>query len=95
MAKLKLVTERKLDGGEKVYDFRCPYPTGCGETGDDTPGFSSVGWADRKHAVDRGKTHIHEHETGEPMPELHEFRVARGLTQASAGQAVTPDDWEF
>jgi hypothetical protein len=91
--KVQLVTERTSQDGV-VYDFRCPYPKGCGATASGGDPFSSTGWADRQHAVDRGKQHVAEHE-GTPMPSLHEFRVARGLTADTAGSAVKPDDWEF
>ena len=88
--KVQLITERDTETGA-VYDFRCPLPTGCGADG--TP-FSSTGWADRTHAVDRGKQHLGEHD-GTPAQTLDEFRAERGLTAASAGAAVNPDDWEF
>jgi hypothetical protein len=92
MAKVKVVTSRKTDA-DTVYDFRCPYPAGCGVPGGDS--FASTGWAQRKDAVDRGKQHIAEHEQGEPMQELHAFRVDRGLTPNAAGEAARPPDWEF
>lgn len=101
MAKRSLITERqeKDATGKTVtyYDFRCPYPLGCGANATDpeaTP-FYSAGWLDREHAVARGRQHLAEHDGGEPMPELHQFRIENGLTQESAGQSVTPDDWEF
>ena len=99
--RIKVITEReeKDAAGNTVtyYDFRCPYRLGCGEDAADpeaTP-FFSAGWLDREHAVARGKQHIAEHESGEPMPELHDFRTERGLTQQSAGQDALPADWEF
>ena len=88
---LQLITEREASG-EVFYDFRCPYPNGCGEYG--VP-FSSIGWSERDHAVARGKQHINEHETGEATPSLDEFRVAVGITPDTAGQSVRPEDWEF
>ena len=96
MAVLQVVTER-TDEGRTVYDFRCPYPVGCGtpDTGDDHVPFNSTGWNRRDDAVERGKQHIREHETGEPMPELGYYRAARGLTQANAGEALKPPEWTF
>jgi hypothetical protein len=93
----KLITERK-EGDSTFYDFRCPHPTGCGVNAADPDAdpFSSVGWLDREHAVARGKQHIAEHDNpGEPMPELHEFRVGLGITADTAGAKVRPEDWEF
>ncbi len=93
--KVQLITSRQTDEGT-VYDFRCPYPTGCGEDGPDghTP-FNSTGWMHRDHAAARGKQHVAEHLDGVPMQDLDSFRSDWGLTEASAGAAVKPDDWEF
>lgn len=89
-SKVKVVTPRDADGTQ-VWDFRCPYPFGCGQ---DEP-FSSVGWATRDLAAKRARQHIDEHETGEPMQELHAFRVDQGLTPDSAGETTRAVDWEF
>ena len=93
MAKAKsesVIAERK-EGDSTVYDFRCPVD-------DCNPGadpFHSTGWVDREHAVARGKQHQAFHESGTPMPELNDFRVALGVTQEQAGEAVKPADWTF
>ena len=86
-----VITERK-EGDDTFYDFRCPEPT-C--NGVDVDSYSSRGWANRKHAVARAKQHKEFHDNGTPMPELHDFRVAQGITQAEAGEAVKPADWKF
>jgi hypothetical protein len=86
--KLKVVTDRDDPTVGKVWDFTCPYPTGCG--GPEGP-FASTGWFDRQHAVDRAKEHLDEHEGKGPMSSLDEFRAARGLTAATAG----PPDYEL
>lgn len=96
-SKVQLITERK-DGDGTFYDFRCPYPYGCGVGPGDAAAepFTSIGWAERDHAVARGKQHIAEHEDpGDPMPELDQFRVSHGITEDTAGQKVRPEDWEF
>ena len=43
-------------------------------------GFTSSGWALKKHAQARIDEHTAEHESGEPMRELQDFRVEVGLT---------------
>lgn len=42
-------------------------------------GFTSGGWPDAVLAADRLAQHTTEHDTGEPAPELVEFRDERGL----------------
>jgi hypothetical protein len=91
--KVQLITERETAEG-RVFDFRCPYPSGCGVPGGDP--FTSTGWANRGLAVSRGKQHVHEHEhPDEPMQELEVFRAEQGVSQTTAGEAVRPEDWEF
>jgi hypothetical protein len=93
--KQQLITSRDQEG-VAVYDFRCPYPNGCGQEGSDGHvSFQSTGWHDHDHAAARARQHLDEHESGEAMPSLHEFRVERGLTPEAAGVNVNPDDWEF
>jgi hypothetical protein len=101
--KVKLVTSYKNDDGATMYEFRCPYPTGCGENALDpeaTP-YRAFNLAEREWAVARGKQHLAEHEsTADPnrdnelTPEMHEFRVALGIA-AAAAPTVNPDDWEL
>jgi hypothetical protein len=55
---------------EEGYGFECPRP-GCG--------FRSDGWRLKKHSVARAKQHDEEHETGEPMPELADFKTHEGI----------------
>ncbi len=95
MAKIETIFERVTETDLKVFDFRCPYPDGCGEPGNAEKPFISAGWAERKHAVERGRQHIAEHETGKPMPELAEFWAEQGLTQGTAGQASLPPDFKL
>lgn len=99
--KVKLVTSYKTDDGQKMYEFNCPHPFGCGvDPLDPEKRFRSFNWADEESARIRGKQHLNEHETGadpnretEVMPELHEFRVGRGLS--TAVPTTNPDDWEL
>jgi hypothetical protein len=91
MAKAESVIEERKEGDATFYDFRCPVAN-CNPGADP---WHSTGWSDRAHAVARGKQHQAFHESGEPMPELHEFRVAQGITQTEAGEAVKPADWTF
>lgn len=85
MAKAKTIHPRKLDSGGTVYDFVCPYQAGCGGEGADDKGnamhtpFLSLGWADKRHAEERGAQHLAEHKGDGPMEELHHFHLARGL----------------
>jgi hypothetical protein len=85
-----VIAERK-EGDATVYDFRCPVET-CNPGADP---FHSTGWVDRKHAVARAQQHKEFHDNGTPMPELNDFRVAQGVTQEQAGEAVKPADWKF
>lgn len=48
-----------------MTDYECPVE-GCG--------FVSRGWPSKSAAAERGRQHKAEHETGEPMPELADFR---------------------
>lgn len=52
----------------KTFDFECS----------ECP-FASTGWATKELRDLRKKQHLDEHETGEPMQELHEFRVENGV----------------
>lgn len=65
------ITRRIVDGKE-LWDFKCPYPTGCGP-------FSSADWPNRQHAVDRGMEHLREHAGEGAMTDLNSFRQARGI----------------
>ena len=56
---------------DDVYDAQCA----CG--------FSSTGWALKKYADARIAEHTAEHESGEPMRELHDFRAEFGLNPDS------------
>lgn len=60
--------------GAEGFIFQCPVRR-CG--------FKSTGWATEELATLRGRQHQHEHETGEPMPELSEFllMVNDGVTE--------------
>lgn len=55
-----------------VYTFECA----CG--------FTSSGWVSERLAVARGVEHVAEHDSGEPAPELAEFRAAHSLTAPAA-----------
>lgn len=91
MAKTKAVQSRKTDDGT-VYDFTCPYPTGCGaDTNDPEATFTSVGWADKEHARARAEQHMAEHKTGTPMQDQVEFEVERGLRPKPV-PTFNPDD---
>jgi len=94
--KIKTVTSRKTDAGT-VYDFTCPFPTGCGlDANDPDSRFTTSDWANRADAAERGKQHVAEHTDGTPMPSLDEFRKARGLTAETAVPAApNPDDVEY
>ena len=89
--KTRLVTEQ--DDGSGLFEFNCPYPTGCGEDPNNPEARYRAFNYDRDSAVARGKQHIAEHEAGEVMPETHEFRIARGIT--AAPPTVNPEDWEL
>ena len=101
--KPRLVTKYKTDDGAELFEFKCPYPTGCGVNATDpeaTP-YRSFNWADRESAVIRGKQHIAEHESTEDpnrdnelSPEVHEFRVGRGLAATNNRPTITAEDWE-
>lgn len=99
--KVQLVTSYKNDDGDTMYQFICPHPVGCGlDPLDPEKRHRSFNWADRESAVARGRQHLAEHETGadpdrdtEVSPELHDFRVARGLTNPTG--TTNPDDWEL
>lgn len=70
------VRSRDTDDG-KVYDAYCAcatLPVGSGN-----PPWSSTGWTQKKNAASRLAEHTAEHESGEPMRELHDFREERGL----------------
>lgn len=92
MTKQQVIFER-IEGDQKVFDFKCPYPTGC--LGDNGESFGSYGWNQRQHAEARGRQHIEEHETGKAMPELDEFRAEHGLQRETAGSAAFPPDYSF
>lgn len=61
------------DDETRSYTFECA----CG--------FTSSGWALKKHATERGVEHLAEHDTGEPGTELVDFRAERDLN----GELVT------
>lgn len=52
------------------YDFNCEVPD-CG--------FQSSGWDTEKLRDRRAAQHLEEHDTQEPMQELHDFRVENGV----------------
>jgi hypothetical protein len=54
-------------------------------------GFLTSGWPTKALATERIGQHAAEHDTGEPMPELEEFRQAKGLTVNADGAAVFAD----
>jgi hypothetical protein len=58
----------------KTYDFKCEEVTEFGSCG-----FESTGWKSESLRDARGEEHLEEHETGEPMREIHEFREAFGV----------------
>jgi hypothetical protein len=53
---------------DKTYDFEC----------DKCP-FKSTGWTKANWRDKRAVQHMEEHETGEPMQELGEFRAENGV----------------
>lgn len=63
---------KSVQEGEAGYDFVCPDPI-CQRPappdGEPRP-FTSKGWPTRKAAELRGKEHLAEHKSGEPMREL-------------------------
>lgn len=65
---MKYATRVVLAGVEaRLYNFECA----CG--------FTSTGWPQKKLATARGTQHTTEHDTGEPAPELVEFRAEHNL----------------
>ncbi|MCA1570783.1 MAG: DUF4192 domain-containing protein [Chloroflexi bacterium] len=56
-----------------TWRYTCSRPFGCGADG--VP-FNSSGWPSKAIATARGEQHEAEHEKGEPMPSLEEFRTA-------------------
>jgi hypothetical protein len=62
----------KVTEGPGGWDFTCPAPDGVCT-------FTSTGWPTKKLADARGRQHLDEHETGQVMPELHDFRIANGV----------------
>jgi hypothetical protein len=93
VSKTQVVTKREADGAT-VYDFQCPYPTGCGnDTADPESRFTSLGWADREHARERARQHIAEHQGEDITQDLHTFRVERGIT--TPPPTPNPDDWDI
>jgi len=52
----------------------------CEEVTDYGPcGFQTSNWPSQKLADERGAEHMQEHETGEPMRELADFELEKGL----------------
>lgn len=64
---------RVVKNDDDSYDAQCA----CG--------FTSTGWALKKHATARLEEHKAEHETGEAMRELHDFRAELGLNPDASG----------
>ena len=56
------------------YDFECKELVGA-----EPCGFKSSGWDTKKLRDKRAKQHLEEHETGEPMQELADFRSENGV----------------
>ena len=54
-------------------------------------GFKTVGWPTKKLAEARIAEHATEHDTGEPMRELQDFRTDHGVGVDTAGRAVFDD----
>jgi hypothetical protein len=52
---------------EDTYDFTCEVENFNGST----CGFTSTRWPTKKAAIERGRQHKAEHESGTPMPELN------------------------
>lgn len=73
------------------WDFVCPITSGCGNPGTGES-FTSREWPTKKHALARGQQHLDEHAGRGVMQELHNFRVANGLSVNSEGKAVVDDD---
>lgn len=73
---------RVVKNGGDSYDAQCA----CG--------FTSSGWTLKKHAQERIDAHQAEHESGEAMQELHDFRADRGLNPAAPGVVGFDDDVE-
>jgi hypothetical protein len=68
----------KTDDG--AYDAQCA----CG--------FTSSGWELKKNAQARIDQHDLEHQSGLPMPELHDFRAERGLNPPEVGVVDFPQE---
>lgn len=68
------------------WTFQCPGfdDSPCGDPNTGQP-FVSSGWPTKKVAEARGLQHIDEHEGGDPMPELAEFRAEHGLVPHEDG----------
>lgn len=71
---------RVTKNNEETYDAECA----CG--------FTSTGWALKKHATERIDAHTAEHESGEAMQELHDFRADRGLNPDASGVVGFEDE---
>lgn len=86
---LKAAVTQAEDG---TWTFQCPNIAGspCGIP--DGPGFTSSGWPDKQHALDRGRQHFDEHKGLGGAQELAEFRAERGLTVAPDGSCVKVED---
>jgi hypothetical protein len=74
----------KADDGS--WTFQCPgvFGSPCGDPGSGRP-FHSSGWPTKATATARGEQHLAEHETGEPMPSLEDFRAEHGLVAHADG----------
>lgn len=71
-----------------TWTFQCPGVAG-DRCGDEVP-FRSSGWPTKKSASARGQQHFGAHK-GDPMQELHDFRVEQGLVVDDDGVVRVED----
>lgn len=56
---------QKVAKTDQGYEFRCSPPCN----------FASTGWGTKKAAEERAAQHANEHDTGQLMEPIHEFRL--------------------
>lgn len=67
---------------DDTWTFTCP-----GVPGDECGPFVTSKWPRKKDAEARGAQHLAEHEHGELMQSLHDFRESQGLVANGDGSA--------
>lgn len=84
--------EQVTGADDETWTFQCPGVPGdpCGDPNTGQP-FHSSGWPTKDVANARGAQHLNEHENGEPMPELAEFRAEHGLVAHADGIRAVQD----